>query len=878
MRELPYDAITLAELAKLAPADTTVLTVNNRLARTLKAQIAQQITTGATELLDVRPWTAWLTNQVIERLYQGGHDSFSQVLDSQTVRLVWGQAIAACEADRSLIDIDQVAAIAADADALMLNWAIDVPDAWHTPDYLRFIDWRAGYEAQLQRLDAIDVPRVPKPVAQWIAAGQLMLPKHLVLMGFTECSAAMQHVLDALVAAGVQVVQLKWLSNHQPGQIHKTSLATPEQQWSAALAWAKQKLATDTQGRFAIVVPSLQSEATEARRLLARELEGMSYNVAVAPPLAQWPLARAMLGWLRLVVDLSADGQVEPAVAGQALLAGGCAGSDTEAGARALLDARVRHRQWLVLTQAMWTDEIKRLPRLCDAWHNAWAQWQSLSQEASSWYDWANAFRQVLAALGFPGDATQTSVQYQVTAALDPLISSLAALDDCLDAPDAKGAWHMLARLANQTLFQPQRDPNARLDVLGLLEAEGGRWDAVWVMGMTDDVLPAVVNPNPLIPVQALARAGAPRATAERERQWAAELMQALQQSGSSVVFSWAEQDGEQPNRPSPFLADLPMLASDLRAQNHEIDRVPLVTWSDETAIAVAPGERIGGGVAVLQTQAANGLWAFFQYRLRARGMPAYAQFPNAQDRGHVLHRILELLWEQWGNQSRMLEAIDRADWPDHLAHLIEAVVLDKLGQWPASLRALEQQRSHAVVQNWLSVEAEREPFTVVERECKHQFNEGALQLGVTIDRIDELADGQRVVFDYKSGVSLPRPDKDWQSNSFKNPQLLVYAAVLRDQGKAPDALAWIRLHASDVVIQGISAGQTDVPGITALADVTWTEEDWATQMSRWEARVRALAQQFAQGQHPNMTWQRDDLKYCTIKPLLRLHVEIDDA
>ena len=877
MRELPFAAITLAELAALAPAQTTVLTVNNRLARTLKAQIAQQITSGATELLDVRPWTAWLTNQVIERLYQGGHDSFSQVLDTQTVRLLWGQAIAECEADRSLIDIDQVSTIAADADALMLNWAIDVPGIWHTPDYLRFLDWRAAYESHLLRLDAIDVPRVPKPVSQWIAAGQLIVPKHVVLMGFTECSAAMQQVLDALVAAGVQVFQLEWLSTDAPGQLHKKALATAEQQWSAARAWAKQRLAADAQGRFAIVVPNLQSEATEARRLLTRELDGMSYNVAVAPPLAQWPLTRAMLSWLRMVVDMSAHGQIEPAVAGQALLAGGCAGSDSEAGARAMLDARWRHRQLLVLTHAVWNDEIKRLPRLSEAWANAWPQWQSLNATASSWYAWANAFRQVLATLGFPGDATQTSVQYQVTAALDQLMSSLAALDDCLAAPDAKGAWQMLARLAHQTLFQPQRDPSARLDVLGLLEAEGGRWDAVWVMGMTDDVLPAVVNPNPLIPLQALARAGAPRSTAERERQWAAELMQALQQAGASVVFSWAEQNGEQPNRPSPLLADLPVLTADVFEQSQPIDRVPLSTWTDEPAIALAPCETIGGGVAVLQTQAANGLWAFFQYRLRARGMPAYAQFPSAQDRGNVLHRILELLWDQWGNQSRMLEAIEHPEWPDRLATIVEQVVADKLGQWPGPLRALEQQRSQAVVHDCLMMEAAREPFKVVEREGKHDFIEGPLQLGVTIDRIDELADGQRIVFDYKSGVSLPRPDKDWQSNSFKNPQLLVYARVLADQGKPPDALAWIRLHASGVVVEGISADDTHVPGITALADVAWTEDDWPTQMSRWQTRVHDLAQQFAQGQHQNISWQRDDLKYCTIKPLLRLHAEFDD-
>src|SRR3546814_21132404 len=74
----------------------------------------------------------------------------------------------------------------------------------------------------------------------------------------------------------------------------------------------------------------------------------------------------------------------------------------------------------------------------------------------------------------------------------------------------------LLQRLAHETPFQPQRDPAARLDVLGFLESEGGRWDGVWVLGLTDEVLPAAPKPNPFIPLAALRQAHAPRAPPER--------------------------------------------------------------------------------------------------------------------------------------------------------------------------------------------------------------------------------------------------------------------------------------------------------------------------------------------------------------------------
>src|SRR5699024_12515965 len=41
---------------------------------------------------------------------------------------------------------------------------------------------------------------------------------------------------------------------------------------------------------------------------------------------------------------------------------------------------------------------------------------------------------------------------------------------------------------------QAARGPGGGLGVLGMLAAEGGRWDGVWVLGLTDQVFPAVPN------------------------------------------------------------------------------------------------------------------------------------------------------------------------------------------------------------------------------------------------------------------------------------------------------------------------------------------------------------------------------------------------
>src|SRR3546814_19738401 len=74
---------------------------------------------------------------------------------------------------------------------------------------------------------------------------------------------------------------------------------------------------------------------------------------------------------------------------------------------------------------------------------------------------------------------------------------------------------------ASVDLGRPQRDPSEGLEVLGVLESEGGVGDGVWVLGLTDEALPAPPGPNPFIPLSVLRKAEAPRATPERELEWA---------------------------------------------------------------------------------------------------------------------------------------------------------------------------------------------------------------------------------------------------------------------------------------------------------------------------------------------------------------------
>ena len=206
-----------------------------------------------------------------------------------------------------------------------------------------------------------------------------------------------------------------------------------------------------------------------------------------------------------------------------------------------------------------------------------------------------------LTALGFPGEAALDSVAYQVMGALGEALGSFSALAPAAGKLGGQAAVRLLESVARTAAFQPQRDPSARLDVLGLLEAEGGYWDGVWVLGLTDDVLPA--SPKPI-------RCCRWRCCARRARR-ATPNANANGPKACMRRCAAARRDHCQPcahgrrARTAPVAADRGRRAAGLDARPAGGGR-PQESLDDRQGPPLAPGGRGGGGLDVLDTQARN--------------------------------------------------------------------------------------------------------------------------------------------------------------------------------------------------------------------------------------------------------------------------------
>jgi len=877
----PVPQMSMVQLAE-SGADTLVLTVNNRHARRLLGALAAGMQGRTVQQAPrVMPLSAWL-RQAAEALVQS-QPMAAHVLDTFSAQQLWAQIIREQEAQRPLLDTTQAARLAMEADRLLVDWQLHLPDTAVSDETARFHLWRQAWLARLKRLDAQDAVRLTEAVLQAVTQHSLPLAfQTVVLVGFSELPPAIHTLLAHFRHQGKAVYQLQ-TPQTPAGLVVRTTADEHVAQWRAAAAWAAQQLQQSPHGRFAIVAAQLEADMPLAHRVLYEALGDAShYNVAVARPLSEWSLVRAALAWLRLLAHFTQQTVCEPAEVGVALLAGLCAGHTTEASARAGLDAYWRRQGTVHVTrQELVQQTRRRAPLLATAWQNALVQ--AMQHAASAGVDvWVMRFKHLLQCLGFPGDAPQDSAAWQTLQAFELALDRLAGQAFAFGAVRMRQAVGLLDRLLQQTRFQPMRDASARLDVLGLLEADGGQWDAVWVLGLHDTVFPAVPHPNPLLPLALLQQAGTPRATVAREQQWAQATLAQLLHCAPRVLFSHAQEQDGQPLRVSPLLAALPDIPltqavqhawEGFGAENPQVaqqatTRCRLETLLDTQGPPVTGKRPLRGGIGVIDTQARHPQWAFVKYRLGASQLLPYARAAQANVRGNFLHRAIELVWRMLPDQTALRQLPGQTR--DALvAQAVAQAADEKLPGYGATLARLEMHRAQQLLGDWLAIEQQRVPFRVQALEPATSWRNGALELHVRMDRIDALEDGGLVVIDYKTGAGSIAVRNDWMRTRPVNLQLPFYATML-----AQDVCAlWlVKLHTRSIEVRGLA--QTQDPCLPKLdtPDVWPAFADWDAVLQHWRSAIQIIAQEVADGVAPNVVLHPADLQYCDVLPFLRLH------
>jgi probable DNA repair protein len=498
--------------------------------------------------------------------------------------------------------------------------------------------------------------------------------------------------------------------------------------------------------------------------------------------------------------------------------------------------------------------------------------------------DWAAQFSSWLVRAGWPGDRALGSEEYQAVQTFRELLATLAALAPVMPPVDFTRAVSQLQRLAARQIFQP-RSGAAPVQVLGVLEALGVDYSHLWITGLHHRAWPEAARPNPFLPVKLQRELGMPRADSEQQLQRARAWTKRMLASAGEVVVSYPRQLGDEVLRPSALIARLPAgetaalrrsrVPDDARQVHDEAPALEVL--DDAGAPAVQAGQAVRGGVSVFKDQAACPFRAFAVHRLGAADVTAPDSSLDPRVRGNLVHRLLELIWQALGGQSRLL-AMSDDERRRLVAGTVERVLADEARQRPQTLRgrllAVEQERLELLADAWLTIEAGRAPFEV---EAEHSEAATVAGLPVTLrpDRIDRLADGRIFLVDYKTGRCEP---KDWFGERPDEPQLPVYALAMDDAGDGEVVgLAFGVLRPGELGYRGLGGVDDLAPGVdsveTSRLHGVREAADWGAHKTLWRTRLTGLARAYLRGdarvdpKTPGAT-----CRYCALQPLCRIH------
>ncbi|MEO8417679.1 MAG: PD-(D/E)XK nuclease family protein [Methylophilaceae bacterium] len=932
-------AATIAAMAEntLAP----IICSTARLARSLKmAQNRMQRDQGRTQWqpLPTMTLTQWLQGLMTQAQLAGEIAAGtlpSQALSALSERLLWERAIDLCMPDNAqavLFDRAGLAQSAADANALLLEWNIDLPQSWPAAAYQaeetrQFMRWREAFRQLCHEYQVLESARLLEAQIVCLEKGAGRLPKTIYLAGYDRISPLEQRLFNALAARGVHV-ELNCFSPHLGGRsgpatdtarainacghdaetwamglaqaatAMQASFDNAEGECRAAVAWAQQHLTANSEARIAIVVPELGALRARLMAILDDTLHPETvhpalaesprcYDFSLGEPLPLQPLIGTALALLRLAVSRYRLAQQE---CGWLLRSPHWSAAITEADARARLEARMRRKlggtirleQMLRLARKAGADGsgVMRLVQHLEALNAEAAAW-SRKQSPSAW---AQAFAQMLKGAGWPGERGLSSHEFQARQAWLEALQEFAVLDHLLGKLSSSEALRRLAHLCQQRIFQPESAGEPRLQVMGMLETASAPLDAIWVMGMNDHIWPPPARPNALLPASAQRQAHAPNACSAVQAEFAQTIHRRLLHTAPLVMFSWARKQGERELRPSPLLSGIPHSAVTLPAVATLAEQLAqpaaMQKLHDALAPAVAEGEQVLGGAGLLRAQAICPAWAYYQFRLGARALDEPADGLDDMARGSLLHAVLQCFWSgAEGKQlgSAELQAMDETMRQNAIAVAIEAGVslFSKTLEepLPAQFLALEKLRLQALLAIWLEVEQGRAAFSVQECERRVRLEVGGIVADLVLDRIDALDDGRLVVIDYKTGASISH--YSWAEDRISEPQLPIYAALALSGGEVA-AVCFAKVRVDECKFIGIAAQPDILPGIEALENARkrFPEArfpDWSSLLQHWKISLEAIAGEIRRGEAAVCYADEKDLDYCDVKPLLRL-------
>jgi ATP-dependent helicase/nuclease subunit B len=811
------------ELLNLIHQGAWVITPNNRLSHQLLQRAFLKKGNPVQEKPRCMPYQAFLRDRFHQARQQAPHTHHPILLTALQQRYLWKEIIREqpqYPCNEGLLHEVQ------EAWTRCQHWQVDAHhDAFaQTPQTRQFQLWRLAFLNKLAHLHAITEAQL---VDYLLPFKDLFALKTVIWACFDDYTPEQRALQDGLTRAGCQNHDYDLINTSSNTNSSQHPAKDTEDEIVQLIHWLNTRLnAGDT--RIGVVVPDLQTRYFTLQRQLQRSISPEHVDVSLGQPLSTYPLVAHTLMWLSINTHTISNHEARLLLRSPYLL-----GAKHEFLARQELVFNAKILQESTLSMPLLIQALRAsAPKLA----TGLSALQDYPKEASI-DEWITLFKNRLMTLGFPGEYSIKSESYQCFQRLMSLFDEFQQLTFTQLRLQKHAALETFHELAKSTIFQVQKAKKP-IQLLGLLEASGCRFDSVWVTGMTSQCLPQKIKLSAFIPLDLQRNLGMPHAVVERELQFARQMIERLQQGSQHSVFSYPQFSDDMPNSPSPLIAALPHRAPGDQQKTQATSQ--LIPRHEPYLFPLQPSEALSGGTTLLANQAKCPFRAFAAHRLHAKPTQTISTGLNPMERGQLLHRIMEILWRQLGDQHTLLTHS-----PEAINALIEEAIEQTLTPFtknrPHSCSPLVQDVEHTRLKRLIAAslewEKQRDEFKIEALEKAFTLTLAGLDFQVRIDRLDRLASDEKWVIDYKTSLPVNKP---WNEDRPEAPQLLLYALL----DKTITGLLFLQLKTGRLTCNGFSESPSAIKGIMSLKK----DEQWSSHQDKWHQQLTELATEFRDG------------------------------
>ena len=618
-----------------------------------------------------------------------------------------------------------------------------------------------------------------------------------------------------------------------------------------AIIWAKKLHEQEPSKSIVIVSPNLsemlqqfRSSFDQESKELLKQANKKSYNISLGLPLIHYPFIQNIIYLLELSYQLQ-ENAIQSSTFVKAISSVYVAEYINERSARAMLVNKV-----LSMPRSEFSlDDIKDQLSKCPTLEYITRQTSKISIHNNNLDFHLDKFNQILKLWGFTTNRVLSSIEYQLLQKYLTTSLELNKISYLYKKTSYKNALMELKKILHQVIFQPKGGKN-QIQVLGSLEAEGIQFDYAWVVGMTNKFLPANINSTRFIPFKISSEYQIPGSNYELLNRDSINTLNGLSSLAEEVVFSYAKIHLNEEQIPTPFVD----FSNDVEEFNEKIYINKNIQYIDDSITNKILTKQIKSGVAIIKDQMACPFKGFV-HRLNIDTPEKPHIGLDRREQGKIIHDALQLIYEEIKSKETLMQLSK-----SKLERIIDSKINSALGKvCNSEFIKIEKIRVSKLINKFIEQDKLRDDFEVISTEQTIKANISGLNFNIRLDRLDKMKNGDKIVFDYKTGKTSIN---SLCTDPINEPQLPIYAVTNKTEGAA-----FIEMASNNVSFKGISKNKNSLP---KQSNRRSSCGDWDDQLEIWRHQLNSASKNFQNGRADVMP-HKGACKYCENDLLCRV-------